>query len=323
MPPGLLHQAIIEFLRLRPDMLQHLVADQAPALCAEGTSLEPLEGDLGILTPPEYDADLLVLVRRDDKPVLAAILEAQLHADPDKLLRWPVYASVARSRHRCDSIVVVLSMDREVARWAARPIVIGPGNVFRCVVIGPDTIPRILDPAQAHGVPELAVLSALAHADSQDAVPIALAALETFGSLDDDRASLYYDLMCVALPAAARSALENTMIKVDLNQIDTPAVRLWMDRGRKQGHEQGREEGREQGLEQGREQGLEQGREQGLEQGREEGQRELLLDMISDRFGAIPAEIEARVRSARSDDLRLWTKRLLSASSLSDIFGQL
>ena len=45
--------------------------------------------------------------------------------------------------------------------------------------------------------------------------------------------------------------------------------------------------------------------------------------MISDRFGAIPAEVEARVRSAGTDDLRLWTKRLLSASSLSDIFGQL
>ncbi len=297
MSPSLLHQALVDFLRVRPDLLRLLIADRAPALRAEGLSLETLEGDLSVVTPPEYDADLVVLFRRGDTPVLAVVVEAQLGTDSDKRFRWPAYAAVARSRHHCDAVVVVLAVDRVVARWAARPIHTGADNTFRCIVIGPNTIPRIVDPAQAHGIPELAVLSALAHSKSQDALPIVFAALETFGSLDAERGSFYYDLMCVALPKAARLALENAMIKVDLDQLDTPAVRHWIDRGRQQGLEQGRE------------------------QGREEGQRELLLEMIADRFGAVPAEVDARVRSAGSDDLRLWTRRLLSAASLSDVFG--
>jgi len=184
-----------------------------------------------------------VLVRRDGRARLAAVLEAQLHVDPDKAFRWPVYAATARSRHRCDAIVVVLCIDEAVARWAGRPIRIGPGNEHRCVVLGPAEIPKVLDASEARGVPELAVLSALAHASSEDALRIASVALDTFGALDADRARLYYDLICAALPEAARRALENAMMKVDLDKLDTPAVRFWMDKGREEGRERGLAEG--------------------------------------------------------------------------------
>jgi hypothetical protein len=58
----------------------------------------------------------------------------------------------------------------------------------------------------------LAVLSALAHgrdANSARAVEIAVAAQKAIVDLDDDRASIYVDLINNALGEAARQALKN------------------------------------------------------------------------------------------------------------------
>lgn len=242
MAPGFQHQAIVDLLRSRPDLLLVLSQMNSAALLDDEVTLSVLEGNLDVVTPPQFDADLVVIARRGEEPVLAAVLEAQLSVDPDKLFSWPVYAAVARSRHRCPAVVIVLCVDREVARWAEQAVLLGPGSLFRCVVVGPDAIPRVLERADARNTPELGVLSAIAHARSEDALAIALATIETFDLLDADRSRLYYDLICQALPEATRRALERIMIKVDLNQYDTPAVRHWMDKGRQEGRQEGRRE---------------------------------------------------------------------------------
>ncbi len=58
------------------------------------------------------------------------------------------------------------------------------------------------------------------------------------------------------------------------------------------------------------EEGIEEGLEQGLELGREEGEiasrQQDVLDLLEERFGAVPADVEARVRGCR-DAARLRT----------------
>ena len=70
-------------------------------------------------------------------------------------------------------------------------------------------------------------------------------------------------------------------------------------------------------MERGREQGLKQGREQGLELGR----REMLLDQLRERFGVLPDAVVARVTVAGMTDLQVWSKRVLRAPGLDDVFA--
>ena len=71
----------------------------------------------------------------------------------------------------------------------------------------------------------------------------------------------------------------------------------------------------------GRREGLEQGLEQGLERGRAEGQATLILMLLEQRFGPIPADVVDRVRSADTAELTVWSKSLLCARDLEGVFG--
>jgi hypothetical protein len=82
-------------------------------------------------------------------------------------------------------------------------------------------------------------------------------------------------------------------------------------------------------IEQGRAEGLsaaakliEQGRAEGLEKGRLEGRADVLLRLVAARFGAPARSITERVRAASADQIDQWTERILTASSLTDLFGE-
>ena len=94
----------------------------------------------------------MLLLDERGKPVFGIVVEVQLARDPDKLLRWPLYAVTLRVRHGC-------------------PV----------AVLGPDAIPRIQTP----DVPvELALLSAKAHAETEGGLDVVEAALRCVMQLD-------------------------------------------------------------------------------------------------------------------------------------------
>jgi predicted transposase/invertase (TIGR01784 family) len=84
--------------------------------------------------------------------------------------------------------------------------------------------------------------------------------------------------------------------------------------------------GLKKGLEQGLEQGLEKGLKQGIEKGRLEGvttgatQAEMLLLLLQQRFGALPAALETQIQSAPSAALDAWIVRILTATDLAAVF---
>jgi hypothetical protein len=63
------------------------------------------------------------------------------------------------------------------------------------------------------------------------------------------------------------------------------------------------------------------GREDGIKEGVEKGQRELLLDLLTERFGALPTAVTERITQANAQDLKRWGKRILTAASLDDLFA--
>jgi hypothetical protein len=62
-------------------------------------------------------------------------------------------------------------------------------------------------------------------------------------------------------------------------------------------------------------------REQGRQQGREQDRREVVLEQLSERFGTLPDDAVARVMAAGMDQLRKWTRRILSAPTLDDVLA--
>jgi predicted transposase YdaD len=65
----------------------------------------------------------------------------------------------------------------------------------------------------------------------------------------------------------------------------------------------------------------EEGLQKGLKKGHEKGQRELLLKLLSLRFGELPEAVSARVNAADSAQLYVWAERVLSASTLAEILA--
>jgi hypothetical protein len=108
--------------------------------------------------------------------------------------------------------------EEEVARWAAEPIAtLQAGSPFAPIVLGPSRIPVVTSSTAASQFPELAVLSALAHGRELGAADIARAALGAAARLDDERRTLYTDLILHALSLAGRTVLE---IEMDITDYE-------------------------------------------------------------------------------------------------------
>jgi hypothetical protein len=207
--PKLLHEALVELVRDAPAMVLRLLWPESRELAAR---VHVAAGEFVDLNLAEYHADAVLVVDDPTRPSRVLIVEVQTAIDPRKRRSWPVYVAGLHVRHGCPVDLVVVALDREVARWAAMPIVIGE----RCCVvsprvIGPDMVPAITDAGSARQAPELAVLSVAAHGDEAGAEHIALAALAAAHDLDRDREYKYRDFIKAFLGRAARAALEQLM----------------------------------------------------------------------------------------------------------------
>jgi hypothetical protein len=62
------------------------------------------------------------------KPVLGIVVEIQLRIKARKRFTWPLYAAALRASLECPVCVLVVTTRAKVARWAARPIDLGPST---------------------------------------------------------------------------------------------------------------------------------------------------------------------------------------------------
>lgn len=78
----------------------------------------------------------------------------------------------------------------------------------------------------------------------------------------------------------------------------------------------------EQGIQRGIERGIEQGIEQGTEIGRRQGEASILLCQMRHKFGELPRTIVRRIEAADDETILVWSRRILGAQSIEDIFEQ-
>jgi hypothetical protein len=60
----------------------------------------------------------------------------------------------------------------------------------------------------------------------------------------------------------------------------------------------------------------------GERRGRAQGRAQMLLELLSARFGSVPAEVSAQVMAAGKVALSRWAIRVLTASTLEEVFGE-
>jgi hypothetical protein len=184
------------------------------------------------------------------------------------------------------------------ATWCARPIELGqPGWTLLPLVLGPDRVPLVTDAELARRHPELAVLSAMAHGRHPDREKILDALLGAFAAVDQERATLYSDVVLAALPEAAQRYLE-ALMTTRTYEYQSEFVRRFVFQGRAEGREEGRDEGRAQ------------------------GEAMAVLAVLDARGIAVPDDIRARI-TACADAIQLdtWIRRAATADTIDALFG--
>jgi hypothetical protein len=210
--PSMAHEILVDLFRNRPSLAAEILIEALGVSLPPYTEARLTSTDLTEIQPAEYRADLVAVLFDRDRSVRVIIVEVQLAVDPRKRLSWPAYVTVSRAIHGCPADLLIVAPDPQVSRWCAEPIEIGvPGFVLRPPVLRRTSVPVVTDLEEAARRPELGVLSAMAHGETEQGATIAAAVLPAIRGLDDGRARFYYDLVYNSLNAAARRELEGMM----------------------------------------------------------------------------------------------------------------
>ena len=231
--PSMAHEILVDLFKNRPSLAAEILVEVLGLSLPAYTEARIASANLTEIQPAEYRADIVVLLLHRDTRVRVVIVEVQLAIDPQKRLSWPAYTTVARAVHGCPVALLVVAPDPVVAGWCAEPIETGiPGFVLRPPVLRRTAVPVVTDPEEAARRPELGVLSAIAHGETEQGATIASVVLPAILELDDDRTRFYYDLVYNSLNEAARRALE---AKMKGYEYQTDFAKKYVAQGRVEG----------------------------------------------------------------------------------------
>jgi hypothetical protein len=299
--PSMAHEILVDLFKNRPSLAAEILAEVLDLSLPPYTEARLVSADLTEIQPPEYRADVVVLLLDRDTPVRVVVVEVQLAIDPRKRLSWPAYVTVSRAIHGCPAGLLVVAPEPAVAGWCAEPIETGvPGFVLRPPVLRSTAVPVVTDPEEAARRPELGMLSVLSHGHTDHAETIADAVLHAIRDLDNDRANFYYDLMYNCVNEAARRSLEE---KMKGYEYQSDFAKKYVAEGRAQGRIEGRTEGHTEGR-------------------AEEAARNLLI-VLRTRGIAVPDALRERILAQKDPErLERWLEKAVVATSAASILDE-
>ena len=306
--PSLIHEGVIALVRDKPAFAASLLRELLSVEVPHFTEARLAEAALNELVPVEYHADAVVLFVDfvdGNRPVFGTIFEVQLQRDDRKHFTWPLYAIAARARYECPFVVIAVTPDPAVARWAGQPIDLGDGMIFRPRVVGPEGIPQVTDRDRALREPQLAVLSVMAHGGGEvaTAVSIGLAAVNAILTLPADQRLLYSALIEQALSEAARKAME---MDSQVEKFFSEEHRRSFDRGKAEGEAKGKAEGEA----------------KGKAEGEAKGEAKALLMFLRRRGLAVTDDQQQQiVGCADLPTLDRWLERAFSVTSVEELLA--
>lgn len=235
--PSHLHETLIEMFRDRPALAAQVLTGPLGVAMPDFDSAQISSGELTDVMPTEYRADLVVVLSRQGTVRRAVVIEVQLQPDDQKQLTWPAYVATLYARLGCPVHLLVVCPSPSSAAKAALPIVVSPpGFVLTPLVLGPGTVPVVVDPVAAQRMPELTVMSAIVHGRRRNnREQVLKALLAGLNSVDLEHATLYADVVLTALPKAARQYLEALMTATPF-RYQSDFFRRQFERGEAEGN---------------------------------------------------------------------------------------
>jgi hypothetical protein len=292
--PSFPHELPLALFRNCPELVPYLIKWLQVELPAY-REVRIVESNLTELTPTEYRADLVLTLNNNDTPVGGVVVEAQRSIDYDKEYSWPHYVTGARSKLRIPVVLLVVCDDEKVAHWARQEIVIGGDWRFRPIVLGPAEVPWVKTPELARQLPELAVLSAVAHGNEPAGLEVLLPTIEALATLDEERKGFYYDVVLRSLNEAMRRALEKEMkMQAGKYEYQSDFARSYFGQGEAKGRAEGEAK----------------------------GEAKALVAVLEARGMTLDAPTRERIMGCTdSDQLQRWIVRAATASSIHEVFG--
>lgn len=300
------HELLVMLFGNSPHMLRTFLGKR---LVSSATRIRFRRSDATVSQVPPLGCDLCIeLFRgRATKPFLVLIIEVQLGRNRRKPFSWFAYQACQHYRTRAPALLVVVTNDRAVARWAAGPFRSGQ-TTLRPIVLGPDDIPAITSVEDAKRSIALAFVSGIVHGRDRTAVRIGLALAHALADSDDDGLGLYWDAFLASLSKAVRRELE-----MELRVLVSENWRPRSDWGKDlfaKGEAKGRAEGRAEGTTVGE------------AIGETKGTAKAILAVLEER--GLPITPALRKRITVCNDLPLlerWLRRASTAASVEEAFA--
>ncbi|GAA1776897.1 hypothetical protein [Actinomadura chokoriensis] len=202
MPP-VEYDKLRDMIRNRPDLVVELYQE------ASGIEL-PRYDLISVPWIGFVDQMATVLIGDLDQPDLMIHVELLSEIITERRYSWPSYLARHRAYYKCPVTMVVLCADEATAEWCRQPIECGldEGWVLRPWALNLADVPAVTDLDKARAMPELTVLSILAHADGPDQDAVLTAFAEAMSVVDLGDAWRYQRYIRSQLSESARSRLD-------------------------------------------------------------------------------------------------------------------
>jgi hypothetical protein len=152
------------------------------------------------------------ILQLDWSPVLGIVVEVMRSIGEEQRRRWPQLLAALRLREQCAVELFVVTPDHAVATWAGQPLVLGERQVIPRVLF----VPPVINLKRALMDPQLAMLSAVAHANDPDegrALQIAQVAQKAIlSTLSDEEAGWCLGIIRESFPVSRRDKLVTPIV---------------------------------------------------------------------------------------------------------------
>ncbi|MFD9756239.1 MULTISPECIES: RpnC/YadD family protein [Streptomyces] len=259
----------------------------------ETVEVSVLTTDLTETQPLERRLDTLLRVETaDGRPYLLAV-ESQGRKDPAKPSSWTYYLAHLHAKYGIDPVLLVVCQDESTARWAARPIRIGPPEwpslTVRPLALGPHNVPAVTDPSVAALDVPLAAFSAITHGKDPNAAAILEALATALKTVDEETAIIFSELTELGLGNTPAAQIWRNLMAIDLSFFRSESSQRL--------------------------------RAEGKAEGRAEGKAEAVVQVLEQRGITVTDGVRARINGcADADTLARWLARALSVERAEELF---
>jgi len=239
--------------------------------------------------PVERRAD--AVVRLDGDKPLVVVIEAQLRVEASKRKAWNSYVAHLYERFECPVVVIVVTTNQAVARWARQPIESSLGASWTPIALGPREMPLDWSEEDVANNLSLAALCAAVHRQKKDAEPL-------------------YDLLLGEVHRrAAGGQIDSNEFKHYIDVLEVVSTQRWWTKFLEE--DMGNVRYTDTVMQRGLDEGLERGLEKGLEKGRAEAEvsvtRGILKDLAREnRLTFDAASLRRLEQSSDADQLKAW-----------------